>query len=461
MKRGFCVNIKTMLRKLYIRIASSGFLKSVLTLSSGVVIGQAINFLGMPVVGRIYTPAAMGDYTLITANATIISSFVCLGMMTSFMLPKEDEEARGLSKLVTASTVLLTTLVIGVLAACSGFFRIFHTEETPYGVSLLVLWLYIVFNTVSNICYAYVNRQKMYRVMFWNPIITAVINVGVGIVFGLFGWGFLGYTAAHILSFFINILHLTVHANPFGKVSNPEYRGIQLLRAYRRFPLYQMPANLITNLSSQLPVNIIESLYAATELGLYSMAMRIMSLPSTLLATPINRVFFQEASARYNRGENIGDFCYKLLATNIKLAVVPIVVLILLGEPLFALFLGEQWREAGFYAAILGVYQMMLFCSSCLSGDFVIIKKSHWNLISAIVSLALCVALYGFCRFVAAASIIEYLAALSILMTLKIIAAQSALFLYLKFDLKRYLFLILRWVLLPCGAAFLIATLIR
>lgn len=431
-------------------------MKSVLTLSSGVVIGQVINFLGMPAVGRIYTPAAMGDYTLITANSAIIGAFVCLGMMTSFMLPKENEEARGLSKLVAMCTVTLTTVVIGVLWACSGFFRIFHTDEVSYSVSLLVLWLYIVFNTISNVCYAYVNRQKLYRVMFWNPVITATINVFGGIVFGLLGWGFLGYTAAHILSFLVNILHLVIHANPFAKVRNSEYRSIPLLKSYKRFPIFQMPANLISNLSSQLPVNIIESLYSAAELGLYSMSMKILTLPSTLLATPINRVFFQEASARHNRGENIGEFCYKILAANIKLAIVPIVILILLGEPIFAIFLGEQWREAGQYAALLGVYQMMQFCSACLSGDFVIIKKNQWNLISSAASLVLCLSLFGFCKFVFAISILEYLAILSILMSLKIIVAQCALFIHLRFGLKKYLFLILRWILLPCGIAFAI-----
>lgn len=445
-----------MFRKLYKRISGSSFLKSVLTLSSGVVVGQLINFLGMPAVGRIYTPAAMGDYTLITANSAIISAFVCLGMMTSFMLPKENEEARGLSKLVAISAVLLTTFVISILWACSGVFRIFHTEAVSYGISLLVLWLYIVFNTVSNICYAYVNRQKLYRVMFWNPIITASINVVVGIIFGLLGWGFLGYTAAHILSFLVNIVHLITHANPFAKVRNPEYRNIALLKSYRRFPMYQMPANLISNMSSQLPVNIIESLYSAAELGQYSMSMRILTLPSTLLATPINRVFFQEASARHNRGENIGDFCYKILAANIKLAIIPIVILILLGEPIFAIFLGEQWREAGLYAAILGVYQMMQFCAACLSGDFVIIKKNQWNLISSVASLVLCLSLFGLCKFVFTISILEYLAILSIFMSLKVIVAQCALFVHLRFDLKKYLFLILRWILLPCGISFII-----
>ena len=91
---------------------ASFFLKSVLTLSSGVMVAQAINFFGMPVVGRIYDPAAIGDYTLITTNAGVISSVACLGMMTVFMLPEKDEEARGLSRLVTSSTVLITTLAV-------------------------------------------------------------------------------------------------------------------------------------------------------------------------------------------------------------------------------------------------------------------------------------------------------------------------------------------------------------
>lgn len=452
--------MKSVLNNINQRIQSSGFLKSVLTLSSGVVVGQAINFLGMPLIGRVYTPEAIGDYTLVTANATIISTVVCLGMMTSFMLPSEDEEARGLSRLVSYSTLLLTSIVIGVLGLCSGVFRVFRTQEASYGISLVMLWLYIVLNTISNICYAYVNRKRMYRVMFWNPIITAAVNVGVGIVFGVLGLGFVGYTMAHILAFAINIVHLAYHANPYEKITHAKYRCIPLLKSYRRFPAYQMPANLITNLSSQLPVHIIEALYTSTQLGLYSMALRILGLPSTLLAQPINRVFFQEASARYSKGENIGDFCYKILATNLKLAVAPIVVLIIFGRPIFALFLGEQWREAGSYAAALGVYQLMLFCSACLSGYFVIIQKSEWNLVSAVASLAVCGIPFFICRYVVQLDIMQYLMLLSCLMTLKIVAEQSVLFVYLKFDLKRYLFLIFRWVVLPCAVAFAISAVI-
>ena len=381
------MNIRSHIKKYIDRIRSSGFLKSVLTLSSGVVVAQAINFFGMPLIGRIYTPGAMGDYTQITANANVILSVACLGMMTVFMLPEKDEEARGLSRLVTASTALISAAANLLLWAVSGSYQLFQTEETPYGLSLVVLWLYILFYTVNNICYAYVNRRGLYKVMFWNPVLGAAVNIVAGVVFGLMGWGFLGYTGAHILSFIVNIVHLAIHANPFEKVKNPDYHCFPLLKSYRRFPIYQMPANLLASLSAQIPVHMLGTLFSSSVLGMYSMAIKILALPSAFLATPVNRVYFREASMRFVKGEDIGEFSFKILKTNIKLAIIPIMILTVFGEWIFSVFLGEQWRTAGTYAAILGIYYLMLFCSDCLSGRYVIIHKNKLNLYLAIYKL--------------------------------------------------------------------------
>lgn len=403
----------------------------------------------MPVVGRVYVPAAIGDYTVITTNAKVIMSLAGLGMMTTFMLPEKDEEARGLSRLVTYSTLIITTLAILGLWLCSGFYRIFHTEETPYALSLFVLWLYIVFYTVSNICYAYVNRQRLYRVMFWNPVITAGINVGCGIAFGLMGWGFIGYTLAHILSFLVNILHLIRHANPYGRISNPAFRCLPLLKSYRRFPIYQMPANLLTSVGQQLPIQTIESFYSSSSLGMYSMALKILSLPSSLLATPIHRVYYREASARYNRKEDIGGFAFKILEANIKIAVIPISILTILGPQIFSLFLGEQWRQAGACASILGMYELVNFCSACLSGSFSIIQKNSWNLISALAMLAVGFLLAFIRTYVIPLSFTAFLMLFSLLSSLNILCSQ-AVFLYCTgFKLSKYMLFVLKYIILP------------
>lgn len=55
-------------------IYRNNFLKSVLTISSGVIIGQAINFVGMPVIGRLYAPEdIMVNYMRIVAFQSVIT----------------------------------------------------------------------------------------------------------------------------------------------------------------------------------------------------------------------------------------------------------------------------------------------------------------------------------------------------------------------------------------------------
>lgn len=434
----------------------SGFIKSVLTLSSGVVIGQAINFVAMPLVGRLYDPGEIGDFQTITANSTIIGAIVCLGMMTALIIPKTDVESRRLCKLTTASTLVLSTAACLGLYFLRGIFRLVETETTSYLAAIIILWLFTVFNTINNICYAYVNRLRMYRVMFWNPIIGAAVNMGCSILFGYLGWGASGYTSANILAFVCNIIHLVLRANPFVNdgTSLGDYR--RLLKDYRAFPVYQMPANVVANVGNQMPVWTIKSIFGASALGMYSMALKILGLPTTLLATPINRVFFQEASKRYNDGEDIGEFSFRILEANIKLAILPIAVLVILGKQIFSIFLGAQWATAGVYATILGVYQLMLFCNSCLAGDFVIIKRNKWNLFSAVLTIAVQLSVFLVFKYIVHADIYTFLMALSTAMICKIVFVQSWFFRFLKFDMRKYLLFIAKFIAAPLVLTFLV-----
>lgn len=450
------MKIRVKLIDLYSRIMASGFIKSVLTLSTGIVLAQVINFIGTPVITRIFEPSAIGDYTLIAANAGVISSVACLGMMTVFMLPSSHEEARGLCQLVTCSVIGITSVWVLILYIISDYYRLFSTERTSYNISLAVLWLYIVFNMVSSICYAYVNRMKYYKVMFWNPIIGAVVNISCSIVFGLLRWGVMGYTLASVLSFAANIFHLIHYANPYKKVENIEYKGLSLLKNYSRFPRYQMPANLLSSMSTQIPTQMINDIFSGEILGIYSMALRILSLPITLLAVPINRVYFREASERYNKGQDIGDFTFNILKANIKLAVIPVIVLIIWGEWIFSLLLGEQWRRAGTFAAILGISELLKFCSACTSGGFTIIKGNRTNLIFSFISVVMNVVIYAVTKI--------YLED-NFLLCLSLIALSGVLYniilngIFLKkahFKLLRYVRFIVFYIIAPVAVSFVI-----
>lgn len=439
------------------RIKKSNFIKSVLSLSSGVIIGQIINTVGMPVVSRIYTAADMGDYTLITSNANVISAIAVLGMMTVFMLPEKDTEARELSRLVTYSTIIITTVCVAFLYGISSWWKLIETEEVSYFVSLVVLWLYIIAYTVNNICYAYANRLKLYGVLFWNPIIGAGFNIGLGIVFGLMGFGFVGYTLAHILSIGANIVHLLRHANPYSAIPENERIGYKkLLKQYQRFPKYQMPANLVSNVAIQIPIQIISVAFSSTVLGYYSMANRIMSMPTSLLATPINRVYFREASQRYRNGEDIGEFGFKIMETNIKVALIPIVILMVFGRWIFSFVLGAQWAEAGSYAAILGMYFLIAFCVSCLAGSFVIIGKNSWNLICASVNVGIGLLLFIIVKIFPDISAWNFLLIMSLLSTIERVVEEGVFFVYMGLNLKRYVLFVVKYIMVPFALAYIL-----
>ena len=433
--------------KIVDRIKNNNFIKSVFALASGSVIAQAINFFGMPIIGRIYSPSSMGDYTLVTANAGTIMAIACLGMMTSIMIPKEDEEAKGLVKLICVASIIITALIVGILRLVQPYYQFFHAEDISYSVGLAVLGVYVISNVVSSVCYGYVNRQKKYGAMFWNPIIGGGVNVILGIAFGIWGYGFVGYTLAHIISLLVSTVYSIAVANPFSIGIHSKIWT--LLKQYRKFPIYMMPANLIQNLSAQIPVQLMEELYSSYAIGMYSMALRILSIPSTILAVPINRVYYQEANERYNKGEKIGDFSFKILETNIKIAIIPILILIVFGRFIFSVFLGNEWGEAGEYASIIGIYQLMLFCAGCLSGNFVIIRKNHWNLIVSIASLVLEIVLSVVFGIFLSASFKIYIITLCIVLTIHLIVAEGIFLIYTGLPIKKYFLFICKYIIIP------------
>lgn len=380
--------IKSVFSKLFLRFSTSSFVKSVMTLSAGVVVSQSISLFTTPIISRIYTPEIIGDISIITSYSSIIGDIISLGLLTSIMIPKDDDEAKGLCRLLTLLILTLSTIILAGVLLISNWWKLFDVSIS-YSLACLILWLHVTLVNISAVCYAYINRQRLYKVLFWNPTIGTVTNAIISIGLGLLHLGLWGYASGLLVSSFVVLIHMLRKVNPFKGQIRAEYSPLKLLRKHKDFPLYQYPANLISTFSNQMPVQLISRFFGSIVLGSYSMCMSILGIPSKFLSAPVNRVYFQEATSRYNNGNDIGDFSFKILISNIKLAIIPIAILIIFGKPLFEIVLGDKWSQAGSFTAILGVYQLVLFCSSCLSGRYVIIGKQKINLYVSIIRIIL------------------------------------------------------------------------
>lgn len=443
--------VKAFFLKQWDRVRNSSFIKSIFTLSAGVVISQSVALLTTPIISRIYTPEVLGDFSLITSNATILGVFVCLGLLTAIMIPKEDDESKGLCRLITLSIIGISTILLIVALAVSGKWRIFSVD-LDYRIACIILWIYVILTNIVNVVYAYVNRQKMYKVLFWNPTIGTVTNATVSIVLGLLGCGLWGYTCGNLLAMGFTIVHMLRYVNPFKGKLDSKYSAMRMLKKHKDFPLYQLPANFVGTISQQLPIQLINKYFGSAILGAYSMCLTILGIPSRFLSAPVNRVYYQEASHRYNSGEEIGEFSYKILETNIRIAIVPISILIVFGRPLFTFVLGEQWTQAGNFAAILGIYQLVLFCSSCLSGGFVIIGKQRINLFLSIINIVVNIFSFVIGNYMFK-DIFKVLAIYSLMGTASNLFSNGLFFVKTGVNIAKYLRFVLFYIVFPTLAS--------
>lgn len=432
------------MKKFINRMIQSNFIKNILTLVSGATIGYAINFITLPLISRVYTPGELGEYDLIISTAALVIDVFCLGMLTAIMLPKDEKTAISLCKIIRISVIFLSSISLIAAILLSNQFQLFDISSNYY-LALFGLYLYIIVYNIQNIYFSYVNRQKKYHVLFWNQIINSSINVLVSLVLGILGFGTIGYLFGAIIAMSINTIYMHHYVRPFG--GSTDIAGLKkVLYEYRTFPMIQMPANFLATVAKQMPIQFLGRIFGSANLGGYTMACKILNVPVSLIAAPVNRVYYRTATEKVNNNEDIGDFIFTIIDTNIKIAIVPIMILMLWGENILPFFLGEEWRATGSYMPVLGIYYLVLFCTSCLSGSFVILNKKKMNMLFACLQLLATICIFTIVSVLK----LELFEALVLYVSFDMIIQLLSIlliFYFVKFSLKKYLLMIIKYIL--------------
>jgi len=375
------------------RILKSDFLKSVAVLFSGNVIANFISFISIPIISRIYSEKAFGDYAIMTSTAAIIQGIVVLGLTSAIMVPKSNLEARRIFSVVFLIVLFLDTLFLGVLLIVSPSYQLYDISGS-YTLSLGLLYFYIVSYGLFSILTVYVNKQKMNRVLFWNALINSLAMLCFTIPLGLLDYGCFGFLIAAIVGYFLADIQMIYHADPFIKVSLKDFTTV--FKNYKDFIYFQYPANLLSTFSVQLPNQLFSNYYGNVHLGAYAMCERILGVPMRLIGAPINTVYFRHSTLLYNEGKDLSAFTYKLVTRIFLVAFVPVVFFCFASERLFAFILGDSWYKVGIIVSILIVPYLFTFVSNCISYCLVVINKQRINLIIAMMQVSLIFSSIGF-----------------------------------------------------------------
>ena len=348
-----------------------GFVRDTAWLSAGLAVSQGVLLLAMPWWSRLYGPAEFAALGLWTAVVAVVSMLLLLRYDTCIVIAASDEDARGLLRLcllVAAGGGVLLALVAWMLPA---------QVQATLGLAALGGWLPLAVLAGAMAAalaagLAWTNRRRDYRRMAVARGVPSLWAALTGGWLGMAGFGG-GLLVAHLIAGLVALSTLRYGLRPATPVA-------QVAQMHAQAPRYLWPAAMLDAITQQLPLLLTALWFSAEVAGQFSLAWRATALPMLMLAGAAGSVFYQ----RFSQLQNDPAAARELLLATWRLfaliGALPVLVVTLFGEPLFAWVFGDRWAEAGAMASLLMPMLWAMLISSPTSGALIVLGLQRWAL---------------------------------------------------------------------------------
>ena len=365
------------------RRKKSSFGGDVLKLVFGTTFVQVLGVLTAPILTRIYAAEAFGLAAILGSISGIIGVIACLRYEAAILLPESDEEATNLFAVSVAVSLVIGALTVPLIwlgdDAIVGFLKAPRLKPWLWMVPLTILGqgLFLALN--------YWNSRtgqfgRLARNRLWSATATNVVQFGGGLAGHATG-GTL-FAANLIGSGFSNGLLGTQILREDGRLFRRSIRWSRMwegMRRHSKFPRYGVVSSLLNTASWQLPTLVLQFFFSSTVVGFYALGNRLLRVPMNLIGGAISQVFFQRAAEAYRAGE-LAPIVEATFRRLVAFSMFPMVILSVVGEEVFSVFLGANWAEAGIYTQILSLWTLFWFISSPMSTLNGVLEKQEFGL---------------------------------------------------------------------------------
>jgi O-antigen/teichoic acid export membrane protein len=373
--------------------ARGRFVRQLVTVSGGAMVGQALLLASTPAITRLYSPELFGLYIMLSAIATCIGA-ASTGRFELLLSIAEDEDVYHVIRLC-----VLLPLMSAALVAVPSLPASLFPAAVPWDAGLaehaLLLPALVFFSTIPVSVDFYnlregkallggLGRTAQYGVQ-------AIVQVAGGFagagLFGLAG----GVVAAAVVR--MSLFFAFMPAPLRRRVVAERWRPTRAYaRTHWRYPVFSATSALIGGLGQSAIPLIVGGAGGAAAAGAFGAAMRIMNAPVRLIGNAATRVFLAE--------QRLSASSWKLFRTaGLLLGGVSLLIyapLAIGGPDLFDLLLGDGWAMAGEIARAMALALMLRLVITPLSNVLNRHGGQHANLVfsvlGAILPLLACLA---------------------------------------------------------------------
>lgn len=371
-------------------ILNKKFVKNVLVLVTGTAAAQAVTMALSPIITRLYGPEAFGIMGTFNALISILVPIAAFTYPVAIVLPKKDEEAKGIMKLSLLSATLFSSFILILVIL---FKRDIATLLNMESISnyFYLLPLVIISAAFMQIIEQWLIRNNQFSInakaTFIQSSFVNISKVGIGFY----------YPFAQVLIFFSSITNgirgLLMYVFTKKKDKSMDIRSIiysnynlkKIASIYKDFPLYRAPQDLLFSLQQSFPIVLLTVFFGPAATGFYTISRSVLSLPTNLIGKAVGDVVYPRLSKAANMKEDISKLLKKSTIMLVLVGLIPYGIVILFGPFLFGFVFGSSWYAAGEYARWVALWSFSTLINRPSVRALPVLEAQRFHLIYTII----------------------------------------------------------------------------
>lgn len=361
----------------------NNFLKHFVIIGGGTVINLLIGLITTPIITRLVEPSEYGQLSIFIMYTNIAVMVVCMGLdqaLVRYFYEQDDVNYRRALLFKCIKYPLMIWCGLAVLFITLTRTEVIHFEFSAYINLLLCVNIFVqVIYRFSQLLVRLAYKSKLYSTL---NILQKLFYVSFSLIFLYIvaDCDFLVLASATVLSYFI-CMYVSIVAQKdiwSKKMVSSYYINTKELFKYAYPYIFSMGITTFFQAIDKLSLNYYCSY---NEVGVYSSTMTLVHIFG-IIQTTFNALWAPMAMEHYASDKENRRF-YQQGNSIITVVMFFIGISLILGKDIFAVFLGEKYREAAYILPFLIFNPIMYTISETTVSGLVFKKKSSLQIVVA------------------------------------------------------------------------------
>ena len=353
-------------------------IKNTLKLSTSSILMYILPIFVTPILSRIYNPDSFGEWGVFSSMLTIFNIVIFLGYENALIKSTDKDEIVNLSFLCFLILTITTTILGLVFIIGKNFGFSFFVDFPEKRLFFLCLPIFGVHTLLFNIG----NWKEKYLILSISSVVLGLSQALFRIIFGEIDITFNGLILGTLFAQLVTVIFMSFFLVPLRFSKSEISTSFSLIKKcairYKKFPLYDAPAYLLSFSAFNLPVVILSLFFSKAQIGCYSIILQLLMMPMSFVGSAMSRVYYKQiALAGSGRLDTIQNSTLSVLKIVAPIAVLPMLFLSVGGDKLIVLFLGEKWLDSGNIALCLALWSFPTLLTQPLLPLYRVLNKQN------------------------------------------------------------------------------------